>query len=71
DTSTGNLQHHVDKCEPKRTKQTHAMEKFAQGAGYTCDGFQFGLVKWITSASRPFIIVEDQGLTDLFKMLYA
>ncbi|KIJ27719.1 hypothetical protein M422DRAFT_190637, partial [Sphaerobolus stellatus SS14] len=44
---------------------------FVSGHGYTCEGFRFGVGKWIAKRCRPYTIIDDVELQDLFHMLYA
>lgn len=46
------------------------MEKFVAGCTYSRDGFRWKLVNWIINKNRPYAIVEDPELIDIFCMLH-
>ncbi|KIJ43405.1 hypothetical protein M422DRAFT_127118, partial [Sphaerobolus stellatus SS14] len=58
-------------CEPALSTESGAMTKFVSGHGYTHEGFCFGVGKWIAKHCRPYTIIDDVELQDLFCMLYA
>jgi hypothetical protein len=59
------------KCEGSTTPSSHAINDFAHGSKYSKAEFRFLLVSWVTECHRPFAIVDDQPLQDMFRMLYA
>ncbi|KIJ29108.1 hypothetical protein M422DRAFT_85837, partial [Sphaerobolus stellatus SS14] len=69
--STGNLNRHVQVCDPAETPESVAMAKFVSGHGYSREGFRFSVAKWVSKRCHPFNIIEDAELQDLFRMLYA
>ena len=71
DDSTSNLAHHVIKCDGPTTHSSHAINDFAHGSKYSKAEFRFLLVSWVTQCHRPFAIVDDKPLQDMFRMLYA
>jgi hypothetical protein len=71
DDSTSNLSRHVMKCEGPTTCSSHAINDFAHGSSYSKAEFRFLLVSWVTGCHRPFAIVDDHPLQDMFRMLYA
>ena len=44
---------------------------FAQGNTYTTARLCFLLIKWISCRFRPFAIVEDPEIIEIFQMLHA
>lgn len=70
EVSTGNLLRHITDCEPENTAESTQMERFAHACTYSHEAFRYLLVKWVTSCSRPYSIIEDAPLKDIFKMLY-
>ncbi len=64
---TSNLLNHVTKCAPAK-KGT--VEQYIPGAKYTKALFRFKLLCWIVRRHRPYAIVEDEELRDIFRMLY-
>ena len=44
---------------------------FAQGNTYTTARLHFLLTKWILRRFRPFAIVEDPEIIEIFQMLHA
>jgi len=71
DSSTLNLNKHIQCCDPGGGQVVHVMSQFMRGCTYTLDGFHLGLVKWVISKCQPFAVVEDEELQDLFWMLHA
>jgi hypothetical protein len=70
DTSTSNLNKHIKTCEPSRSAEQESIKKFAYGCNYVKAKFRAGCVRWIARRRRPFAIIGDPELHDLFKMLY-
>ncbi len=66
--STSNLKVHADKCAPQ-TKGT--VKEFIPGVKYSKARMCFKLLRWIVRCHRPYAIVEDDDLLDIFRMLYA
>ncbi|KIJ52069.1 hypothetical protein M422DRAFT_157043, partial [Sphaerobolus stellatus SS14] len=62
---------HRATCKPALSAESGAMTKFVSGHGYTHEGFSFGVGKWIAKCCRPYTIIDDVELQDLFRMLYA
>lgn len=71
DTSTGNLDRHVKGCAPPVNSQTDAIKKFMHGSTYSKSKFRYLLDLWIVRRHRPYAIVEDPELIELFRMLFA
>jgi hypothetical protein len=70
DSSTCNLNKHVQKCdstEKKPVTSVAMMERFA--GGYTREKLRWKLVEWVVKKNRPFAIVEDETLIEIFRML--
>ena len=66
DESTSNLKRHVTNCEPAQSSQMHALTAYASGSKYTQASHWMKIVLWITNRHRPFLIVEDTELLDIF-----
>jgi hypothetical protein len=69
--STGNLAKHVEKCTPAETSASQSITAFANGTTYSAPRFRYLLSIWCARRHRPFSIVMDPELVELFKMLYA
>lgn len=69
DESTSNLVRHADNCEPKDSPSTRAISAFAHGSLYNPAKFRVKIALWVARRHRPFAIVEDPELLDLFKDL--
>lgn len=67
DASTSSLLNHVKKCVPGKKGP---IEKFIPGANYSKALFRFKLMVWIVRRHRPYTILEDKELLDLFCMLF-
>lgn len=70
DKSTSNLVSHIKNCEPAPSNQRNAIESYAHGHSYSQAAFRLLLVKWVTSCSRPYSIVQDEPFVRIVKMLY-
>ncbi|KAK7461757.1 hypothetical protein VKT23_008187 [Stygiomarasmius scandens] len=66
--STGNFASHIAKCDPAKKGNIAA---FAAGSTYTPASFHYKIAIWCARRSRPFNIVKDAELVDMFKMLYS
>lgn len=64
--STSNLVRHVDRCEPANTPESRAIIAFAQGSTYNPATHRMKIALWVTRRHRPFSIVEDPELLDIF-----
>jgi hypothetical protein len=69
DESTSNLSRHVQKCTPVDSKEAHAMQAYSQGSQYTPAQHRMKLALWVARRNRPFAIVEDPELLDIFSDL--
>ncbi|EIW63697.1 uncharacterized protein TRAVEDRAFT_41128 [Trametes versicolor FP-101664 SS1] len=69
--STGNLKRHVDSCEPDDTPEGEKISAFAHGITYTPPHIRLFLALWCARHHRPYAIVEDPELQNIFRMLYA
>lgn len=69
DDSTSNLARHVKSCVPANTKEAQQMKIYAQGSTYTEADHRVKVALWISRRHRPFVIVEDPELIDIFKSL--
>jgi hypothetical protein len=66
DESTGNLKRHVTNCAPINSSQTNALAVYASGSKYTQANHWMKIALWIATRNRPFSIVEDPELLDIF-----
>lgn len=66
---TSNLKNHVKRCAPSKGVKT--IEDHIPGAKYTKALMRFKLLTWVARRHRPYSIVEDPELRDIFQMLYA
>ena len=66
DESTSNLVRHEDRCAPINSKEVRALAGFAQGSTYTPEKFRMKLVLWVVRRGRPFAIVANPELVDIF-----
>ena len=48
------------------SNQTHAMAKYASGSTYTAFSHHMEIALWISKHNRPFAIVEDKELLEIF-----
>ncbi|KAF8868924.1 hypothetical protein BD779DRAFT_1458867, partial [Infundibulicybe gibba] len=71
DNSTSNLIRHVELCSPQNPEVTEKIISFGNGVTYSAPRFRFLLALWCSRHHRPFQIVEDEELVEMFKMLYA
>jgi hypothetical protein len=71
DKSTSNLLSHAKSCDPDPTAQVNAIEGYAHGCSYSPEALRLLLVKWVTSCSRPFSIVQDEPFIQIVRMLYS
>jgi hypothetical protein len=69
--STRNLGRHIDNCDPDDTPSTQQITAFASGTTYSPARFRYLLAMWCSRHYRPFNIVKDEELLDIFTMLYA
>jgi hypothetical protein len=66
DESTSNLVRHADRCTPGATTPTTSISSFAHGSTYSYPKFRVKLALWVARRHRPFAIVEDDELIDIF-----
>lgn len=69
DDSTSNLARHVKTCVPANTKEAQAMRTYAEGSTYNEVEHRVKMSLWVSRRHRPFVIVEDPELLDIFKSL--
>lgn len=69
DESTSNLACHVWNCAPTDSTQTHALAVYTSGSKYTKVSHQMKIALWVTNCHRPFSIVEDTELLEIFANL--
>jgi hypothetical protein len=51
---------------PVDSEEARAMQRYAQGSKYTPAKHRMKLALWIARRNRPFVIVEDPELVDIF-----
>ena len=66
DESTSNLVRHSDRCTPSSTTAASSITSFAHGSTYSYPKFHVKLALWVARRHRPFSIVEDDELIDIF-----
>jgi hypothetical protein len=66
DESTSNLVRHSDRCAPGATTTTSSIASFAHGSTYSYPKFHVKLALWVARHHRPFSIVEDEELINIF-----
>lgn len=72
DDGTSNLKRHVERCEGKSSSaEANAMTVFASGCTYKAARHRAHLVIWIARRRRPFAIVADPELLEIFAELHA
>ena len=69
--STKNLLDHQRNCDPADILESQKIKAFANGVTYSAARFRYLLAMWCARRHRPFNIVTDEELVDIFKMLYA
>jgi hypothetical protein len=69
DDSTSNLVRHVKNCDGGTLVAAGSLKDFAHGSTYTPHKLRMKLALWIARRHRPFAIVEDNELLDIFKDL--
>lgn len=68
--STGNLRRHADCCDPDETPETELLATYAHGVTYTAARMRLLLALWCARRHRPYAIVEDPEIKEIFRMLY-
>lgn len=71
DDSTSNLKRHVQLCTPVDSAQSQALRVYAQGSQYSQVKHRMKIALWVARRNRPFSIVEDEELLDIFHDLNA
>lgn len=69
DNSTSNLNDHIKHCSPQTPSNNQSIASFAHGSTYTPDRLRYKVVELVTVGHRPFSIIEDKALLDIFAML--
>ncbi|KIJ26802.1 hypothetical protein M422DRAFT_136577, partial [Sphaerobolus stellatus SS14] len=71
DTSTHNLNDHVAVCKAvKRKPEQDVIKEYVHGHSYSPGRFRYLLALWVSRRNRPFKIIHDAELQEIFKMLY-
>ncbi|TDL14852.1 hypothetical protein BD410DRAFT_699758, partial [Rickenella mellea] len=68
--STSNLNKHARVCSPPAPSSQTKIRDFAHGTNYEKSKFRFLITIWVARRHRPYAIVEDPELIQLFQMLY-
>src|SRR5260221_7454019 len=71
DESTSNLNRHVQRCAPANSAESRAMVFYAHGSSYNAAKHRLKIVLWVARRNRPFAIIEDPELLDIFHDLNA
>jgi len=72
DTSTKNLLDHVKGCKSKTfNAEQSAIKEFTHGYSYSSSRMRYLLGLWVARRFRPYNIVKDDELIQIFKMLYS
>ena len=66
-----NLNCHVKQCDPDDTPSSQQMAAFSNSTTYAPARFRFILAMWCARRHRPFKIVQDDELVEIFQMLYS
>jgi hypothetical protein len=66
DDSTSNLVRHAKGCDGGSTAGSGTIREFAHGSTYTPHKFRMKIVIWVAHCHRPFAIVKDDKLIDIF-----
>jgi hypothetical protein len=69
--STKNLLDHQRNCNPADTPESKQITAFANGVKYSDACFRYLLAMWCACRHRPFNIVMNKELMEIFTMLYA
>ncbi|OJT02096.1 hypothetical protein TRAPUB_7442 [Trametes pubescens] len=69
--STGNLRRHADCCDPDETAESDLLSIYAHGVTYTAQRMRLLLALWCARRHRPYAIVEDPEIQEVFRMLYS
>ncbi|KAK7696329.1 hypothetical protein QCA50_000983 [Cerrena zonata] len=71
DEATSNLKHHTRHCEGKIAPAGQAINDYAHGSTYSKASFRYLLALWVSRHHCPFVIVQDEELLRIFRMLYS
>lgn len=66
DESTSNLACHIHSCTPTDSIQTRSLATFASGSKYMKESHCMKITLWVTNHHRPFKIIEDMKLLEIF-----
>jgi len=66
DDSTSNLMRHTRECDHINSSGSGSITAFAQGSTYTPQKHRMKIALWVARRNRPFAIVEDSELLDIF-----
>lgn len=69
DKSTSNLLRHADICDPDAVTGPGSIKAFAQGSTYNPSKHRMKIALWVARRHRPFSIVQDDELLDIFNDL--
>lgn len=69
EVSESNLKNHANTCTPTANAQTGAIEVLMQDSQYTKAKLCTKLMLWVICCHRPYTIVEDRPLLEIFRML--
>lgn len=66
DKISSNLQRHAQACTPANTDESRAMWNYAHSSQYNQERHRMKIALWIARRNRPFSIVKDEELLDIF-----
>ncbi len=71
DSSTSNINGHIDPCDTDVTEGQASIANFSRGSTYNKAHFRYLTTQWVSTCFCLFAIIEDAPLVAMFKMLYA
>ncbi|KAF6744509.1 hypothetical protein DFP72DRAFT_742987, partial [Ephemerocybe angulata] len=70
DTGTSNLQRHFRSCAPSDGPEAAAMAAYVSGSKYRKARHRFKVLMWIARRRRPYTIIADPELLEIFTDLH-
>lgn len=66
DKSTSNLIRHADTCDPATAVGSSSIEAYSHGSSYHPAKHRMKIALWIARHHRPFSVVQDEELLEIF-----
>ena len=66
DGSTSNLKWHVERCAPVDSPEARQVASYFHRSSYTPEKLRMKVAIWVALCNRPFAIIEDPELLDIF-----